>query len=122
MEWIALLLFASVVLVLLAGFPVAFTLAGTALLFAGGGVVAGVFNEALLSGLPNRVFGIMSNETLVAVLRVVFHYERCCVFQHSERLNIFPGWLRAFLSGDTVADYWPRRCGRKNRRSGRGRK
>jgi tripartite ATP-independent transporter DctM subunit len=72
MEWIALLLFMSVVLVLLAGFPVAFTLAGTALLFAGGGVIAGVFNEALLSGLPNRVFGIMSNETLVAVPLFVF--------------------------------------------------
>jgi tripartite ATP-independent transporter DctM subunit len=71
-EWIAFLLFLSVVLVLLAGFPVAFTLAGTALLFAGGGVVAGVFNEALLSGLPNRVFGIMSNETLVAVPLFVF--------------------------------------------------
>ena len=72
MEWIAFLLFLSVVPVLLAGFPVAFTLAGTALLFAGGGVVAGVFNEALLSGLPNRVFGIMSNETLVAVPLFVF--------------------------------------------------
>jgi TRAP-type mannitol/chloroaromatic compound transport system permease large subunit len=72
MEWIAFLLFVSVVLVLLAGFPVAFTLAGTALLFASGGVIAGVFNEALLSGLPNRVFGIMSNETLVAVPLFVF--------------------------------------------------
>ena len=72
MEWVALLLFVSVVLVLLAGFPVAFTLAGTALLFAGGGVIAGVFNEALLSGLPNRVFGIMGNETLVAVPLFVF--------------------------------------------------
>jgi tripartite ATP-independent transporter DctM subunit len=72
MEWLALLLFLSVILVLLAGFPVAFTLAGTALLFAGGGVVAGVFNEALLSGLPNRVFGIMGNETLVAVPLFVF--------------------------------------------------
>ena len=72
MEWMALLLFASVILVLLAGFPVAFTLGGTALVFALIGAVTGTFNEALLSSLPNRVFGIMSNETLVAVPLFVF--------------------------------------------------
>ena len=72
MEWVALLLFVAVILVLLAGFPVAFTLGGTALVFAGIGVIAGTFNEALLSGLPNRIFGIMNNETLVAVPLFVF--------------------------------------------------
>jgi tripartite ATP-independent transporter DctM subunit len=72
MEWVALLLFLSVIIVLLAGFPVAFTLGGTALIFAAIGVAAGEFNEALLSGLPNRVFGIMNNETLVAVPLFVF--------------------------------------------------
>ena len=72
MEWVALLLFVSVVVVLLAGFPVAFTLGGTALIFAGAGVLAGAFPEALLYGLPNRVFGIMVNETLVAVPLFVF--------------------------------------------------
>ena len=72
MEWVALLLFVSVILVLLAGFPVAFTLGGTALIFAGVGVLTGEFNAALLSGLPNRVFGIMNNETLVAVPLFVF--------------------------------------------------
>ena len=72
MEWVALLLFLTVILVLLAGFPVAFTLGGTALIFAALGVLAGEFNEALLSGLPNRVFGIMTNETLVAVPLFVF--------------------------------------------------
>ncbi|MDH3273085.1 MAG: TRAP transporter large permease subunit [Gammaproteobacteria bacterium] len=72
MEWIALLLFLSVVIVLLAGFPVAFTLGGTALLFAGIGVLTGDFNQALLSGLPNRIFGIMNNETLIAVPLFVF--------------------------------------------------
>jgi tripartite ATP-independent transporter DctM subunit len=71
-EWVALLLFLSVIVVLLAGFPVAFTLGGTALIFAGVGVLTGTFNEALLSGLPNRVFGIMSNQTLVAVPLFVF--------------------------------------------------
>jgi tripartite ATP-independent transporter DctM subunit len=72
MEWVALLLFATVIVVLLAGFPVAFTLGGTALLFAAAGSAAGVFNDALLSSLPNRVFGIMANETLVAVPLFVF--------------------------------------------------
>ena len=72
MEWVAGLLFVTVILFLLAGFPVAFTLGGTALIFAGIGIVAGVFNEALLLGLPNRVFGIMFNETLVAVPLFVF--------------------------------------------------
>jgi tripartite ATP-independent transporter DctM subunit len=71
-EWVAALLFLTVILVLLAGFPVAFTLGGTALLFAGFGVLGGSFNEALLSGLPNRIFGIMTNETLVAVPLFVF--------------------------------------------------
>ncbi len=72
MEWVALLLFASVIVVLLAGFPVAFTLGGTALIFAAIGVATGTFNDALLSGLPNRIFGIMTNETLVAVPLFVF--------------------------------------------------
>jgi tripartite ATP-independent transporter DctM subunit len=72
MEWIAGLLFLSVILVLLAGFPVAFTLGGTALLFAFVGVLTGTFTEALLTGLPNRLFGIMTNETLVAVPLFVF--------------------------------------------------
>ena len=72
MEWIAALLFITVIVVLLAGFPVAFTLGGTALIFAAVGVVGGTFNEALLLGLPNRVFGIMTNETLVAVPLFVF--------------------------------------------------
>ena len=72
MEWVAGLMFLAVIGVLLAGFPVAFTLGGTALLFAGFGVLGGGFNEALLFGLPNRVFGIMTNETLVAVPLFVF--------------------------------------------------
>ncbi len=72
MEWVAGLLFVSVIVVLLAGFPVAFTLGGTALIFAGIGIVGGGFNEALLLGLPNRLYGIMGNETLVAVPLFVF--------------------------------------------------
>ena len=72
MEWVALLLFLSVIALLLAGFPVAFSLGGTALLFALVGVIGGGFEVAFLSALPSRIFGIMSNETLVAVPLFVF--------------------------------------------------
>lgn len=71
-EWVALLLFLSVIVLLLAGFPVAFSLGGTALLFAFAGILGGGFEAAFLSGLPIRVFGIMSNETLLAVPLFVF--------------------------------------------------
>ena len=72
MEWVAGLLFLSVIVILLAGFPVAFTLGGTALIFAGIGILTGTFSGALLSGLPNRMFGLMTNQTLVAVPLFVF--------------------------------------------------
>jgi tripartite ATP-independent transporter DctM subunit len=71
-EWVALLLFLAVILLLLAGFPVAFSLGGTALIFALAGVLGGGFEAAFLSGLPSRIFGIMTNETLVAVPLFVF--------------------------------------------------
>ncbi|MCH7980469.1 MAG: TRAP transporter large permease subunit [Proteobacteria bacterium] len=72
MEWVAGLLFLSVIVILLAGFPVAFTLGGTALIFAGIGILTGTFSGALLSSLPNRMFGLMTNQTLVAVPLFVF--------------------------------------------------
>jgi len=68
----ALLLFLTVIVVLLAGYPVAFSLGGTALVFALGGIAAGVFDPAFLGTIPNRIFGIMSNETLMAVPLFVF--------------------------------------------------
>ncbi len=71
-EVMAVLLFLSVCLVLLAGFPVAFSLAGTALIFAFIGEAAGVFDASFLEALPNRLYGIMINETLIAVPLFVF--------------------------------------------------
>jgi tripartite ATP-independent transporter DctM subunit len=71
-EWIALAMFLTVCLVLMAGFPVAFSLAGTALLFAGIGVLFDIFNASDFGFLPGRLFGIMTNETLVAVPLFVF--------------------------------------------------
>jgi len=72
MEWISLFLFLSVIVLLLAGFPVAFSLGGTALLFAFVGVIGGGFEAPFLSALPSRIFGIMNNEMLVAVPLFVF--------------------------------------------------
>ncbi len=72
MEWLALVLFGAVIVVLLAGFPVAFTLGGLSLVFAFVGVLLGLFEPAFMGTMPNRIFGIMSNETLVAVPLFVF--------------------------------------------------
>ncbi len=72
MEWIPLIMFVAVCLVLLSGYPVAFALGGTALLFAAGGMVAGVFSPADLTFVPNRLFGIIENTTLMAVPLFVF--------------------------------------------------
>ena len=66
-ELLPLLLFAVVVLALLAGYPVAPTLGGAALLFAFAGGAFGVFDLRDLGFLPNRVFGIVTNQTLIAV-------------------------------------------------------
>jgi len=72
MEWLALVLFALIFVALLIGFPVAFTLAGVSLLFALFANAIGAFDMAFLQSLPNRVYGIMANETLIAVPLFVF--------------------------------------------------
>src|SRR5690554_1817999 len=72
MEWTAIVMFAAVVAVLMAGYPVAFSLGGVALLFAWVGIALGSFDSAFLATTPNRLFGIMSNETLLAVPLFVF--------------------------------------------------
>ncbi len=64
---IALLMFLAVCAVLLLGYPVALTLGGVALWFALGGIVAGVISPAELLAMPSRLYGIMINETLIAV-------------------------------------------------------
>ena len=71
-EFIPLLMFGVICLVLLAGFPVAFSLAGTALIFAGVGILTGTFESAFLGAIPNRLYGDMTNMTLVAVPLFVF--------------------------------------------------
>ncbi len=72
MEWLALVLFAVIFIFLLVGFPVAFTLAGASLLFALIANLFGAFDMAFLQSIPNRIFSIMSNQTLIAVPLFVF--------------------------------------------------
>lgn len=64
---IALYLFACICLLLMLGFPVAFTLAGASLAFAAVGIIAGHFDPAFLAALPARIFGTINNDTLIAV-------------------------------------------------------
>ena len=71
-EYLPLFMFLLVCIVLLAGYPVAFSLGGTALLFAFAGNMSGHFDDAFLQALPNRLFGIMNNATLIAVPLFVF--------------------------------------------------
>jgi tripartite ATP-independent transporter DctM subunit len=71
-EWLSLLLFTLIVLALLAGYPVAFTLAGVSLMFATVAAAFGAFDLVYLEALPSRVFGTMVNDTLVAVPLFVF--------------------------------------------------
>ncbi|HWV09238.1 TRAP transporter large permease [Pseudomonas sp.] len=71
-ELMAILLFVGICVALMAGYPVAFTLAGVSLLFAGVGVLTGTFDPGYLSALPNRLFGIMNNQTMLAVPLFVF--------------------------------------------------
>ena len=72
MEYMPLYLFAAVFVLLLIGYPVAFTLAGTALIFTVIGEMTGTFDPAFLEALPNRLYGIISNQILIAVPLFVF--------------------------------------------------
>ena len=65
--YLPLFLFGTVCLFLMLGYPVAFTLAGTALAFAVGGILAGNFDADFLAALPGRLFGTINNATLIAV-------------------------------------------------------
>lgn len=72
MNWLPLLLFLVVSALLLLGYPVAFTLGGASLLFALLAAAAGHFDMSLFNLLPNRIFGIMDNGTLLAVPLFIF--------------------------------------------------
>ena len=71
-EWLAPLMFAGAFLLIFSGYPVAFSLGGTALIFSAVGIQFGYFDWSLLFALPNRTFGVMSNYVLLAVPYFIF--------------------------------------------------
>ncbi|RME72611.1 MAG: TRAP transporter large permease subunit [Chloroflexi bacterium] len=71
-EWIAIVMFVLFLILLLVGYPVAFSFAGTALVFGAIGLALGAFDLNLLKLLPNRWFGSMSDFTLLAIPFFVF--------------------------------------------------
>ena len=71
-ELIPLFLFAAICLFMMLGYPVAFTLAGVALISAGLGIASGIFDANLLKSFPTRLFGIINNNTLIAVPLFIF--------------------------------------------------
>lgn len=71
-EFFPLIMFGVVFVVLLLGYPVAITLAGVALVMAAIGAALGVFSLSDFGFLPGRLFGIITNQTLIAVPLFVF--------------------------------------------------
>ena len=71
-ETFAIAMVVAVCATLLIGYPVALTLAGVSLAFAAIGGAAGVFDFGLLGALPQRIFGIMNNDVLLAIPLFIF--------------------------------------------------
>ena len=71
-EVLAVLMVAAVIGALMAGYPVALTLAGVSLAFAMLGHILGVMGLGILGALPQRIFGVMTNETLLAIPMFIF--------------------------------------------------
>jgi len=71
-EIFIVLMLVSLLAVLMTGFPVAFTLSGVALFFGIFGSFFDLFDMAFIQALPNRIYGIMTNDLLIAVPLFVF--------------------------------------------------
>ncbi len=71
-DTLAVTMVAAVCLLLMIGYPVALTLAGVSLGFAALGAVTGVMDIGLLGALPERIYGVMSNEVLLAIPLFIF--------------------------------------------------
>jgi tripartite ATP-independent transporter DctM subunit len=67
LAWMAPLMFGGLVLFMLVGFPVSFSLAAVGLFFGFLAIEHGYFSFAFMQALPERVFGIVSNDTLLAI-------------------------------------------------------
>jgi len=101
-EWLGPLMFVGALVFLAAGYPVAFSLGGVALVFAGIGFELGVFQPALLTAMPQRIFGIMNNFTLLAIPYFIFMgavLERTGIAERLlETIGILLGRLRGGLA------------------------
>ena len=71
-DWLGPLMFVGALLLIFSGYPVAFALGGTALVFAAIGVELGLFDWHLLFAMPDRIFDVMSNTLLLAVPYFIF--------------------------------------------------
>jgi len=71
-EWLDLAMFIALCVFVLLGYPISFTLAGTALIFGLLGLAMHVFDADFLGVFPNRIFGVMTNEVLIAVPLFIF--------------------------------------------------
>ncbi len=71
-EILSMIMFFTTLTLLLFGFPVAFTLAGSALFFGFLGDYLDIFNFRMMGFFPQRIFGVMINEPLVAVPLFIF--------------------------------------------------
>jgi tripartite ATP-independent transporter DctM subunit len=71
-EWLAIAMFAGFFVILMSGYPVSFSFAGTAIVFGGIGWLVGAFDLDRLFLLSNNWFGTMSNFTLLAIPFFVF--------------------------------------------------
>jgi TRAP-type mannitol/chloroaromatic compound transport system permease large subunit len=71
-EWLAPLMFGTLLVLLFTGYPVAFSLGGTALIFAGIAMANGLMDPHFLLLLPDRIFGFMSNSVLLSIPFFIF--------------------------------------------------
>src|SRR3972149_9564100 len=71
-DLLAVVMVVAVCAALMAGYPVALTLAGVSLAFAVFGHALGFMNFAILGALPQRIFGVMTNEVLLAIPLFIF--------------------------------------------------
>ncbi|MBT9314302.1 TRAP transporter large permease [Leptothoe spongobia] len=71
-DWLGPLMFGGALVLLSLGYPVAFSLGGVAILFGLIGISLGVFDPIFLTAMPQRIFGIMNNFTLLAIPYFIF--------------------------------------------------
>jgi tripartite ATP-independent transporter DctM subunit len=105
-ETLAVLMVVAMIAALMAGYPVALTLAGMSLIFAVIGDLTGAMSLTILAALPQRIFGVMTNEVLLAIPLFIFMgvmLERSAIAEDLlERMGRMFGTLRGGLAISTI--------------------